>query len=298
MLPDRDIRTDEPLLILGDLPLRLNCRQTLFIQTPHLVSSASVSRWTDRLRFAVARAVLRHNLRRVGGVIVQTPAMRQAISTAYPMISSHIHVVAQPPPQWLASARGSRNRPVHDVSEGLRLAYPAAGYPHKNHALLGGISTDDASRWPVASLALTLDAAKNPASRIPWVRPIGHLEPAGMIHLYRNIDALLFLSLEESYGFPLVEAMCVGLPIVCADRPYARVLCGDIAIYFDPWSVDSLRGALEELHSRLCAGWWPNWSRIVTHLPTDWQSVADRFLEITIGSGTMKCVSPESDARE
>ena len=37
------------------------------------------------------------------------------------------------------------------------------------------------------------------------------------------MDALLFLSTDESYGFPLIEAMFVGLPIICPDLPYARV---------------------------------------------------------------------------
>jgi glycosyltransferase involved in cell wall biosynthesis len=101
-----------------------------------------------------------------------------------------------------------------------------------------------------------------------------------MIDAYSKIDAVLFLSKTESYGFPLVEAMFVGLPIVCPDLPYAHTLCGDQAIYFDPDQPDSLREALFRLHSFLEEGWWPDWRERMSRIPKDWQTVARRFLEV------------------
>ena len=46
-----------------------------------------------------------------------------------------------------------------------------------------------------------------------------------MIDEYKRADGLVFLSLSESYGFPLVEAMWLGLPIICPDTEYARDMC-------------------------------------------------------------------------
>ena len=46
---------------------------------------------------------------------------------------------------------------------------------------------------------------------------------------------------------PLIEAMTLGLPIVCADLPYARGLCGGEAIYFNPLSASSAWEAIAEL---------------------------------------------------
>ena len=101
-----------------------------------------------------------------------------------------------------------------------------------------------------------------------------------MIQSYLNSDALLFLSKEESYGLPLVEAMFLGLPIICADRPYARRLCGDQAIYFDPDSVDQLKVAVRELHSRLASGWKPVWGPYISEIPPNWSMVSEMFIDI------------------
>jgi glycosyltransferase involved in cell wall biosynthesis len=93
----------------------------------------------------------------------------------------------------------------------------------------------------------------------------------------------LFLSLSESLGFPLVEAMWIGLPIICPDLPYARVLCGDEAIYFDPEKISSLQAAVLELDGRLKAGWWPDWREAMKAVPPSWGAVAASMLRVTAG---------------
>jgi glycosyltransferase involved in cell wall biosynthesis len=163
----------------------------------------------------------------------------------------------------------------------LKLFYPAAAYPHKNHKLLSEIAQRDAGQWPIAELALTIPGDENPNPEIPWIRCLGRLDPRAMIEQYESVDALLFLSRAESLGLPLVEAMWVGLPIVCPDLPYARSLCGDAAIYFVPNSVDSLRRAVTELNRRLDAGWWPDWTERLVPIPRSWDDVASAMLALS-----------------
>ena len=74
--------------------------------------------------------------------------------------------------------------------------------------------------------------------------------------------------------------MTLGLPVVCADLPYARWICEDEAIYFDPASASDAWRAIMELKARLTAGWSPDWSRALLKLPSDWDEVASSFLEI------------------
>jgi glycosyltransferase involved in cell wall biosynthesis len=103
-----------------------------------------------------------------------------------------------------------------------------------------------------------------------------------MIHAYGSADGILFLSKAESFGFPLVEAMFLGLPVICPNLPYAKTLCGDQGIYFDPNSVESLRAALIQLKELLSDNWKPDWSGQLIGIPKNWESVASKFLDIAI----------------
>ena len=117
-------------------------------------------------------------------------------------------------------------------------------------------------------------------SSISWVRNMGRLTPSACLQAYQESDALFFPSLLESYGLPLVEAMTQGLPIVCSDLPYARWLCEDQAIYFDPIRPDSAWQAIRELKWRLAEGWQADWRQALAKLPNDWNVVARQFLDV------------------
>lgn len=260
-----------PLLTLGDVPVRTAAHQVVLVQSPHLTSAGSKAP-----RYAVARALFRANLRHVGAVIVQTAAMRAAILNTYPLAPSGIHVVGQPPPGWLLAA-GLQRRGRVDPGSRLSLFYPAAGYPHKNHALLATIDPSGSWRDHVARLVLTVPPERNPAPALGGIDCIGQQPPAGVIAGYATADALLFLSTSESYGFPLVEAMTVGLPIICPHLPYAHVLCGESAIYFQPHDPLSLCAAVAELAARLDRGWWPDWTDRLRTIPRSWDEVAKRM---------------------
>ncbi len=52
------------------------------------------------------------------------------------------------------------------------------------------------------------------------------------IPLYEAADLFIYPSLCESFGFPLVEAMASGLPVIAADLPLNREMCGEAAVYY------------------------------------------------------------------
>ena len=51
---------------------------------------------------------------------------------------------------------------------------------------------------------------------------------------YRLAKALLFPSLHEGFGFPILEAMAAGLPVMTSDRGAMAEVGGDCAILVDP----------------------------------------------------------------
>jgi glycosyltransferase involved in cell wall biosynthesis len=66
----------------------------------------------------------------------------------------------------------------------------------------------------------------------PWVEFFGPLRAELVQDIYRGGDVFVFPSFCESFGHPMVEAMAHGLPIVAADTPVNREICGEAALYF------------------------------------------------------------------
>ena len=62
--------------------------------------------------------------------------------------------------------------------------------------------------------------------------------------LYAGAAAVAYPSLEEGFGFPILEAMAAGTPVLTSDRSSMPEVGGDLAVYCDPTSVDSIRDGL------------------------------------------------------
>lgn len=63
--------------------------------------------------------------------------------------------------------------------------------------------------------------------------------------LYNCCDVLLFPSIKEGFGFPVVEAMRTGLPVVCSDIPVFREISPNVP-YFSEISATSLSESVKE----------------------------------------------------
>lgn len=60
-------------------------------------------------------------------------------------------------------------------------------------------------------------------------------------------DVFVFPSISETFGFPMMEAMASGVPMVVADTRINREICGDTALYFEPEDSDELVERILEL---------------------------------------------------
>ena len=68
--------------------------------------------------------------------------------------------------------------------------------------------------------------------------------------LYRGADMLVFPSLFEVFGFPILEAMACGVPVACSNVSSMPEVAGGATVLFDPLDVDSIaEGMLSILSS-------------------------------------------------
>ncbi len=69
-----------------------------------------------------------------------------------------------------------------------------------------------------------------------------------LLHQYFvHADALVFPSLYEGFGLPPLEAMACGCPVIVSNAASIPEVCGDAAIYCNPYSVEDIADKIEQL---------------------------------------------------
>lgn len=130
------------------------------------------------------------------------------------------------------------------------LLYPSATWPHKNHrrllealmwiqrnygssppVVLAGIATPGHAKVMSAVTELHLENS---------VRWLGYLQYEELPALFKLATALVFPSLFEGFGIPVVEAMASGLPVACSRSSSLPEIAGDAACYFDPLNIEDI----------------------------------------------------------
>lgn len=198
------------------------------------------------VRVGLERVISRQLRHRVDRYLVQTPSMKRALV------------------QWYG--RGTTKTPQVDILPFVEtppdlpqldcewdFIYVADGEAHKNHTRLLDAWCLLAKEGIKPSLALTLSPRDQHLHEQITVlrdreginvRNLGQMPHGDIFRLYRRARALVFPSLSESFGLPLIEAAHYGLPIIASELDFVRDVCAPVHS-FDPMSSVSIARAIK-----------------------------------------------------
>jgi glycosyltransferase involved in cell wall biosynthesis len=182
------------------------------------------------------------------GAWVHTPSSQGAQEARSLLAASRVRVVSLGPPQpsRLPVAHPARpERPyilalaTHERRKNLpRLvaAYGAAQRVHPELALvIAGAFGPDTDAVKAAITALSDDALV--------VLP-GWVDAGARADFLSRAAALAYPSLDEGFGFPMLEAMAAGIPVIAGTAGSMPEVAGDAAVFVDPHDVDAIGSSL------------------------------------------------------
>ncbi len=79
------------------------------------------------------------------------------------------------------------------------------------------------------------------------IHRLDSLDRPALNTVLRRAEALLFPSLLEGFGLPVLEAMACGLPVITSNRSSLPEVAGEAALYVDPDDPASIAGAIVRL---------------------------------------------------
>ena len=129
------------------------------------------------------------------------------------------------------------NRKRHKNGFRILEAFAKAGLDPQIHLVFTG--------EPAADLVRSIEAHQ----LLERVDFLGIVPEAKMPSLYRGAKALIFPSLYEGFGLPILEAMACGTPVITANTTAMPEVAGDAALLVDPTSVEHIASAMEQLAS-------------------------------------------------
>ncbi len=227
-------------------PLRLGCPSVV---TVHDLAWQLFPGTVEQPRRGYYHLFVGPSLRRAAAVVTNSEATAADVARLHPGTAGKVTVTPFGLAAWAtAAARREDEQPAPGRPGRPSFLFVGTLEPRKN---LEGV---------LRAYELFLEGAGRPVEACPqllfvgargWgdsrLRPAmqrlqaaGHLEvrdycePAQLWNLYRSAHGLLFPSLHEGFGFPILEAMAAGLPVLTADRGAMAEVAGDAALLVDP----------------------------------------------------------------
>ena len=160
--------------------------------------------------------------------------------------------------ETLDARREGDSRPASRASRPGSLLYISRiEHPGKNHVRLieaySRLPRETAAAHPLViagsdwkDAEIVHEAAKR-SPNAAFIRFTGFVTGEKLAEVWAEAGFYVFPSLFEGFGLSLIEAMAQGIPCACSNNGSLGEIAGDVALTFDPGSVDEIAAALARL---------------------------------------------------
>ena len=240
----------------GTLPSRGNASTLLTI---HDVQYLSYPQYFNAMKLRYLRNRVPSSVRRATCVATPTNYVRQSRDAAFGNVQTRSFVVrhGMEPNIGVSATDEAELRSRFHLGDARVLMFPAMTHPHKNHEfvlrLLAGPWRDDNLKLVMAGGHGLADThvnqmiielgLENRAIRI------GRVDANDRDGLIRLAEALVFPSMYEGFGAPVVEAMALGTPVIASDCASLPEVVSDAGLVL-PLEESAWADALNEVGRR------------------------------------------------
>jgi glycosyltransferase involved in cell wall biosynthesis len=240
----------------GTLPSRGNASTLLTI---HDVQYLSYPQYFNAMKLRYLRNRVPSSVRRATCIATPTNYVRQSLNAAFGNVESRSFVVRHGMEQNIgvnATDEGDLRSRFH-LGDARILIFPAMTHPHKNHEFVLRML---AGPWRDYNLKLVMAGGNGLADthvnqmivelgvedHAIRIGRVGANDRDGLIRL---AEALVFPSMYEGFGAPVVEAMALGTPVIASDCASLPEVVGDAGLVL-PLQESAWADALNEVGRR------------------------------------------------
>jgi glycosyltransferase involved in cell wall biosynthesis len=241
--------------LLEDRPHIVTCHDTLAIRSALNEIEENPTRWSGR----VYQRWILGSLRRAQHVVCVSDRTRMELSRLGGMVQERVSVVPnalhypyRPMARGEALERirrwGIPEEHCYFLHVGCNVWYKnrpgvvrifaklvaASRFAHHHLVMVG-------ESWPPALRRLVQDTELG--ARVHELVGVGNED---LRAFYSRAQALIFPSLQEGFGWPVIEAQACGCPVVVSDRPPMAEVAGDAAVRIDPRDEQAAAHLIEQ----------------------------------------------------
>ena len=242
----------------------IGCPQAIWIRNGYLVYPAKhfpKASLKTHIHVYLQKLHLRRTLAHTDLVFCQTPVMRKRLSDYYSYPESKMKHLPNAISSFLRPP-DSQERPPSGIEKGkFNCLILSQYYIHKNPEILIEECLRSPDSFDGICFITTVSEndgrqAKNFLKHIRenpilsrLIHNVGPIQHEYLGSYYRNCQLVIMPTLMESFSITYLEAMHFGVPILTTDLDFAHYLCGEAAVYYDPWKPGSFTEKLLLLKS-------------------------------------------------